>query len=553
MTLSFLKPTLVLWIAAAAMVMIQSPAANGFTTTLPLPAVATIKNQHRTNPSFGGPPNFLASNTFSIHSSKDYYYRSETTTSTCLRQHDSSSSSATTNGDDWMVNNNNNETAARTSDEDAEDADALFQERLEASEDVDAHVSSTKTAIITGSTASNTTTTTTFNGAGVPLVNASSELLDMLDRNPAARRLERLIRSHNLVKLVWYDTVEIYLLGTAHVSNDSVADAQALLQFVDPDVIMVELCWDRLCQMLSAPQVENATTTTNEEEDNSEVDDAMDSTATKTNRFRERLSALRGWRKNRKNSSLPTTMVWLMNTLAAIVEEYAEELGLEGGGEFKAAYEHWEQRISRQRPGSQRLFPRFVLGDRPFLITVLRAWKAMPWWSKAKAFLYFVLPTELLIGLVAGIVFGLAAGRTAGSLVGLAVWIFWLCKDEDNEVADVAKNDLVARGMTSFRRHFPALYETAVEERDTWMAVKTIQVCLDLVHDVPIQKRFRLVSIVGAGHVAGMLQRLMQYSSERVLSRAEVLEPLIQCEGVSAEEKEICVRSTGYVQWRGQE
>ena len=48
---------------------------------------------------------------------------------------------------------------------------------------------------------------------------------------------------------------EIYLLGTAHVSNDSSRDVQLLLETLHPHVIFVELCDQRTALLEDPPQV----------------------------------------------------------------------------------------------------------------------------------------------------------------------------------------------------------------------------------------------------------------------------------------------------------
>lgn len=47
--------------------------------------------------------------------------------------------------------------------------------------------------------------------------------------------------------------VEIYLLGTAHVSIDSSKDVRLLLEAVEPSVLFLELCDQRIPMMLTMP------------------------------------------------------------------------------------------------------------------------------------------------------------------------------------------------------------------------------------------------------------------------------------------------------------
>ncbi len=55
-------------------------------------------------------------------------------------------------------------------------------------------------------------------------------------------------------------------------------------------------------------------------------------------------------------------------------------------------------------------------------------------------------------------------------------------------------SDLLTKEMKKFKRGFPTLYKTIVEERDVWLACKCLQVC------VAHQGR-TAVAVVGKGHV----------------------------------------------------
>ncbi len=50
---------------------------------------------------------------------------------------------------------------------------------------------------------------------------------------------------------------EVYLLGTAHVSKDSCEDVKLLMDHVQPDVLFVELCNNRLAVLEDEPPLLN--------------------------------------------------------------------------------------------------------------------------------------------------------------------------------------------------------------------------------------------------------------------------------------------------------
>lgn len=150
------------------------------------------------------------------------------------------------------------------------------------------------------------------------------------------QRLPDSLRNFHSLRKLRLNSVDVYLLGTAHVSNDSCAHVSDLLGHVQPDAIMVELCEGRL-NLLTGNE-DNETNVDSTEED-----------------------------KSSRWQALST------NLLTKVQEDYAETLGVELGGEFRVAHDYWLSQTCH-----------LILGDRPVQITLMRAWESLWWWPRLK-------------------------------------------------------------------------------------------------------------------------------------------------------------------------
>ncbi|KAJ4977134.1 hypothetical protein NE237_002240 [Protea cynaroides] len=135
---------------------------------------------------------------------------------------------------------------------------------------------------------------------------------------------------------------DVYLVGTAHVSQESCREVQAIIKYLKPQVVFLELCSSRIA-ILSPQNLQVPT-------------------------MKEMVDM---WRK--KNANVFGILYsWFLAKLA-------NKLEVLPGSEFRVAFEE-----AMQYGG------KVILGDRPVHITIQRTWGKMSLWHRAK-FLYCLL------------------------------------------------------------------------------------------------------------------------------------------------------------------
>ena len=275
---------------------------------------------------------------------------------------------------------------------------------------------------------------------------------------------------------------DIYLLGTAHVSNDSSKDVRLILNSVHPDCIFVELCEARI------PLLEGV---------QEEEEPATNTTTTKRS-FLERLKEIQQTQGGGRMQALSTIL------LTSVQEDYAKELGVELGGEFRCAHAYWKNcTTTAEVQQQQQQRPHLVLGDRPLYLTLVRSWESLGWFSKIKV----------------------CAGLLWSSLrkpkkEEIRAWLESVMREE---------SDVLTESFQELRKHFPSLYTTIISERDAWLAAKLTQTCLALSNNAPAggNERLSMVAIVGAGHVPGICQWLTNQPSDTTKTPEGVLAELV--------------------------
>jgi pheromone shutdown protein TraB len=273
--------------------------------------------------------------------------------------------------------------------------------------------------------------------------------------------------------------VEVYLLGTAHVSSDSSRDVKLLLESISPDAIFLELC-DQRIPLLVASKPDN--TTVKEEEKKTSL-----------------------WKQLRQPES--KSLYGMAATLLTYMQsDYATSLGVELGGEFRVAHDYWE--IQRR---STRLH--MILGDRPLYLTLTRAWESLGLWGK----------TKLIIGL-------LVSSLQKPDAKELEEWMQSILNDDSG--------DLLTKSIAELRDRFPTLEEVIIRERDAYMACKLYQTCRQLM--MQPSGNYTMVAIVGAGHVEGICRWLTEGNGQ---GPEQILTQLIQTnKPIDAEESRYLVQ-----------
>eukprot|EP00531_Pseudo-nitzschia_arenysensis_P006897 CAMPEP_0116137026 /NCGR_PEP_ID=MMETSP0329-20121206/12040_1 /TAXON_ID=697910 /ORGANISM="Pseudo-nitzschia arenysensis, Strain B593" /LENGTH=465 /DNA_ID=CAMNT_0003631937 /DNA_START=41 /DNA_END=1438 /DNA_ORIENTATION=+ len=286
--------------------------------------------------------------------------------------------------------------------------------------------------------------------------------------------------------------VEVFLLGTAHVSKDSSRDVRQLLECVKPDAIFLELCHQRL-NLLESSEENDA-----QEADNSNPEECIQ-TSNETRRFWKQCRTFfrfgkktpRMNKKNDDNKRIDTRSFSSIasSLLSNMQGEYADSLEVELGGEFRAAYEYWKkvvpQGATRYRKVHRINNVHMILGDRPVSLTLARAWESLGIWGKIK----------VMVGLI------ISSVRKPNP-DELREWMEKILYDD---------TDLMSESVTELAKHFPTLAEVILKERDAYMACKLHQTCRRLLFAgsrTRSNRRYRLVAIVGAGHVEGICRWL---------------------------------------------
>uniref|UniRef100_H0WTY0 TraB domain containing n=1 Tax=Otolemur garnettii TaxID=30611 RepID=H0WTY0_OTOGA len=172
-------------------------------------------------------------------------------------------------------------------------------------------------------------------------VDAFNLLLEM----KLKRRQERPNLPRTVTQLVAEDGSQVYVVGTAHFSDDSKRDVVKTIREVQPDVVVVELCQYRVSML------------------------KMDESTLL--REAKELSLEKLQQAVRQNGLMSGLMQMLLLKVSAHI---TEQLGMAPGGEFREAF----------KEASKVPFCKFHLGDRPIPVTFKRAIAALSFWQKVR-------------------------------------------------------------------------------------------------------------------------------------------------------------------------
>lgn len=224
-----------------------------------------------------------------------------------------------------------------------------------------------------------------------------------------------------------------YIVGTAHVSAQSVADVRATVAAIHPDTIAIELCEPRYQGLIKKAAWQH------------------------TNLFQ----VIR---------QKKATFLFAQLVIQSFYRRLGKQLEVEPGAEMLAAAACADETGAR-----------LTLIDRRIDITLKRVWRYLGLWQRIKLF------NVLLQSVFA-----------ADDL-------------QDADIEALKKQDQLEALIGEMGRAFPAIKRRLIDERDIYLAQK--------LRDAPGAK---IVAVVGAGHVPGMIAAIQQ---EQPIAELEALPP----------------------------
>jgi len=225
----------------------------------------------------------------------------------------------------------------------------------------------------------------------------------------------------------------VYVVGTAHVSAQSVQDVRAAIAAVQPDVVAIELCEPRYQGMVKKA----------------------------------------AWRQTNLFQVIKqgkATFLLAQLALQSFYRRLGKQLETEPGAEMLAAAACAEETGAR-----------LELIDRRIDVTLKRGWRHLGFWQRVKLF---------------GVLFEAMFGSE---------------KIEGADVEALKKQDQLEALMGEMGRSFPQIKRRLIDERDVYLAQK--------LRAAPGR---RIVAVVGAGHVPGLLKSIQ---ADAPLAELESLPP----------------------------
>jgi len=173
--------------------------------------------------------------------------------------------------------------------------------------------------------------------------------------------------------------------------------------------------------------------------------------------------------KEKKVLLLLTSLV-----LSAYQRKMGEALGVKPGAELLAGVE-----------AAEEVEAEVVLADRDIQATLKRTWRALSFWNKGKV----------------------AAGLMAS--------FFAANKITEEQIEELKDRDNITEMMQEFAKAMPQAKRPLIDERDLYL--------MSMIRSAPGQ---RIVAVVGAGHVSGMVEHLETEVDREELSRIPPGSPL---------------------------
>ncbi len=209
---------------------------------------------------------------------------------------------------------------------------------------------------------------------------------------------------------------EIILLGTAHVSKESTRLVTEVIEAEKPDTVCVELCESRFQSIRQKDRWQN-----------------MDI-----------IKVI----KEKKAFLLLSNLM-----LASFQKRVAEKLEVKPGEEMIKAIE-----------SAEAVNAQIIMADRDIRVTLLRTWRIMGLWSRAKILF------QLMLSMVGG-----------------------LDEISAEDVEKMKQADILETLLADVGKAFPVLRNVLIDERDRYLS-----------HKIKTAPGKKIVAVVGAGHVPGI-------------------------------------------------
>jgi len=230
--------------------------------------------------------------------------------------------------------------------------------------------------------------------------------------------------------VVTHNGRDFKLIGTAHVSRESIEEVKNIIREEKPDMVCVEL------------------------------DQGRYNSIAKNDNW-EKLNLSKVFREG-KGFLLIANLV-----LGSFQKRLGNELGVKPGEEMLAAI----------RTAEELGFP-YSLCDREVQITLRRAWSSCGFWSKSK----------LLASLLAS--------------------AFTTEKLSEKEIESLKDKNELDGMMSELADYLPGVKKTLIDERDRYLAAKIWTSALPAVKNAEGEANKKIVAVVGAGHIQGIVSHL---------------------------------------------
>ena len=221
----------------------------------------------------------------------------------------------------------------------------------------------------------------------------------------------------NQINTINWNDKKITIIGTAHVSKESVALVEEVIKEIKPDTVCVELCHSRL----------NTISDSSKWKDTNLIDVI----------------------KKKQTTVLMSNLI-----LASFQKRIGEKLGVAPGEEMRTAI-----KVAKEIDAT------IVPVDREIKITLMRVWHSMGFWSLLKF------------------------------ITGLLYSMFDSEKITEEDVEKLKNKDILESVLIDINNEMPAVSKIIIHERDLY-----------LTESIRNASGSRIVAVVGAGHVPGILK-----------------------------------------------